>query len=269
MKVIKFTDYKIEKFLICIMFSLLFLLTNKVYAGTKCDNINYQNIKKINIVSPELEGGATNDGSGIYFELVKLIYNPVGITVKTSNAPFNRVNMLLTKNKIDASISFYSSKVAADNGLNYYKTPKRPINTERLTAIFKNNSSKWIFPDSLAGKRVAWMDGYNFEKGIPVDYEYQRISDQLQGLKLLQIGRIDYYLDNEYDIKRTIKKYNFDDKQYTMQPILENQLFVAFSKTQKSNKLMDLFDCRMDELRESGELQKLYYKWDIPMPPKE
>jgi ABC-type amino acid transport substrate-binding protein len=121
----------------------------------------------------------------------------------------------------------------------------------------------------LAGKRVAWMDGYNFEKGIPVDYEYQRISDQLQGLKLLQTGRIDYYLDNEYDIKRTIKKNNFDDKQYTMQPILENQLFVAFSKTQKSNKLMDLFDCRMDELRESGELEKLYYKWDIPMPPKD
>ena len=269
MQILKFTDCKNERFIICILLSVVFFSTNKIHASTNCDNINYNNVEKINIVSPELEGGANNDGSGIYFELIKLIYNPVGIIVKTSTAPFNRVNMLLTKNKIDASISFYSSEVASANGLNYYKTPKRPINTERLTAIFKNNSSKWIFPDSLAGKRVAWMDGYNFDKGIPVDYEYQRISDQLQGLKLLQRGRIDYYLDNEYDIKRTIKKYNFDEKQYTMQLILENQLFVAFSKKPKSNQIMDLFDCRMDELRESGELEKLYYKWDIPMPPKE
>ena len=54
-----------------------------------------------------------------------------------------------------------------------------------------------------------------------------------------------------------------------MQLILEYKLYVAFSKTQKSNKLIELFDCRMDELRESGELEKLYNKWEIPMPPKE
>lgn len=269
MQMLKLTDCKITKFFILTIFLLSFNFENTIHAGTRCDTTNYKNIKKINIVSPELEGGATNDGSGIYFELLKLIYSPVGIIVKTDIAPFIRVNMLLTKNKTDASVSFYSSEVALMNGLDYYKTPKRPINTERLTAIFKNNSDEWNFPNSLKGKRVAWMDGYSYEKGIPVDYEYQRITSQLQGLKLLQMGRIDYYLDNEFDIKRTIKESNFDAQQYSMQSILENKLYVAFSKTQKSNKLIELFDCRMDELRESGELEKLYNKWGIPMPPKE
>jgi len=269
MQMLKCTNCKIIKFYILIMFLLLFNFENKIHADTRCDNINYKNIKKINIVAPELENGATNEGSGIYFELLKLIYSPIGIIVKTEIAPFIRVNMLLTKNKIDASVSFYSAEVALLNGLDYFKTPKNPINTERLLAIFKNNSDEWNFPNSLKGKRVAWMDGYNFEKGIPVDYEYQRVTSQLQGLKLLEMGRIDYYIDNEFDIKRTIKKFNFDAQQYSMQLILEYKLYVAFSKTQKGNKLIKLFDCRMDELRESGELEKLYNKWDIPMPPKE
>lgn len=269
MQILKLTNCKIAKFSIFIIFLLLFIFENKLHANIRCDNIKYKNIKKINIVAPELEGGATNDGSGIYFELLKLIYSPLGIIVKTDIAPFIRVNMLLAKNKTDASVSFYSTEVAILNGLDYYKTPKSPINTERLTAIFKNNSDEWSFPNSLKGKRVAWMDGYNYEKGIPVNYEYQKITSQLQGLKLLQMGRIDYYLDNEFDIKRTIKESNFDTKQYSMQLILEYKLYVAFSKTQKSNKLIELFDCRMDELRESGELEKLYNKWEIPMPPKE
>jgi len=269
MQMLKFTYCKIAKFFIYIFFSFLCILVNTIRADTLCNTIDYKNIKKITIVAPELENGTTEEGSGIYFELLKLIYSPIGIITETGVAPFVRVKMLLTKNEIDASVSFYSSEVALANGLDYYQTPKRPINTERLIAIFKNNPNKWNFPDSLAGKRVAWMDGYDYQNGIPVNYEYQRITSQLQGLKLLQMGRIDYYLDNEYDIKRTIKKYNFDAQHYSMQLILENKLHVAFSKTQKGDKLIELFDCRMDELRESGELEKLYDKWDIPMPPKE
>jgi len=266
---LKFTYLNNEKPIIFSILLFIFAHTNNVSAGTGCENINYKNIKKVTVVSQELEGGATSDGSGVYFELIKLIYSPLGIVVETSIAPFIRLNMLLTQNKIDASVAFYSSDVAVANGLNYYITPKRPVNTERLTAIFKSNADAWVFPDSLAGKRVAWLDGYNYEKGIPVQYEYQRLSDQLQGLKLLQLGRIDYYIDNEYDIKRIIKKHNFDDSQYTMQLILENKLYISFSKTAKSKKLMDIFDCRMDELRKSGELEKLYRTWDIPLPPVE
>lgn len=266
---LKFTHGKNAQFFNYLIFLFFFFFVNTIHAETRCNSINYKNIKKITIVAPELEGGTTEEGSGIYFELLKLIYSPIGIVTETGVAPFVRVKMLLTTNEIDASVSFYPAEVALANGLDYYQTPKRAINTERLIAIFKNNSTKWNFPDSLTGKRVAWMDGYDFQNGIPVDYEYQRITSQLQGLKLLQMGRIDYYLDNEYDIKRTIKKYNFDAQHYSMQLILENKLHVAFSKTQKGNKLIELFDCRMDELRESGELEKLYDKWDIPLPPKE
>ena len=75
------------------------------------------------------------------------------------------------------------------------------------------------------------MDGYGFDKALSINYEYQRITSQLQGMKLLEIDRIDCYIDNEFDINHVIEKYHFDRRQYATQFIMEENLYVAFAQT--------------------------------------
>lgn len=83
------------------------------------------------------------------------------------------------------------------------------------------------------------------------------------------IGSTDYYIDNEYDINHVIEKYHFDRTQYTTQLILEKNLYVAFAKAKKSHKFIELFDCRMKALHQSGELLAIYNKWGISTPPEQ
>lgn len=248
---------------------VLSALAPSLQAETLCDHSNHEDIAEIRFVAPKLDGGAENDGTGAYFELLQAVYSPLGIAVKTDIAPFNRINMLLEQQKIDASAAYYSATTAREHGLDYYLTPQSPINLERLIAIHKPRVAPWLFPDSLINKRVAWVDGYGFDKALSISYEYQRVANQLQGMKLLEIDRIDYYIDNEYDINQVIEKYHFDRTKYAAQFIMEENLYVAFAKTKKSHKLIELFDCRMKALRQSGELQAIYNKWGIPTPPEQ
>src|SRR5690554_5285993 len=73
------------------------------YASTHADddiksvNFNRHDIKAISVVAPEWEGFTNKDGSGLYWELLRAIYEPVGITVKTANVPWNRAMKMVTK----------------------------------------------------------------------------------------------------------------------------------------------------------------------------
>lgn len=66
----------------------------------------------IDVVAQEWTGQTNADGSGLYFELLKKIYTPLGITVNTSIVPFDRAIMMLREKTSDASVGFYSAEDA-------------------------------------------------------------------------------------------------------------------------------------------------------------
>lgn len=48
--------------------------------------------------------------------------------------------------------------------------------------------------------------------------------------------------------------------------MLVKNLFVRFAKTEKSKKLIEIYDRRMKELIEKDSLRKLYEKWNAFYP---
>lgn len=237
-----------------------------LHAESVCKNTD-DNIQTISVAAPPLDQGNLDDSQNQYFEFINLIYKPVGIDVSMRMIPAIRINKLLKEKKIDAAFSYYSSDFAAATGVDFYLTPQKAINVERLVAICKKNMGEWRFPESLLGKRISWIPGYQFETILPITYEYQMISSQLQGLSLLELGRIDCYIDDEDDIGKLLAEYGIGLDHYAVHLILVNKLYLAFAKTPKSGALMSLFDCRMEEARQSGELASFYRRWDLPWPP--
>lgn len=71
-----------------------------------------EKLTSIDVVAQEWTGQTNADGSGLYFELLKKIYTPVGITVNTSIVPFDRAVMMLRQKCADASVGFYSAEDA-------------------------------------------------------------------------------------------------------------------------------------------------------------
>lgn len=137
-------------------------------------------------------------------------------------------------------------------------------------AIFKKGSvTQWQYPQSLANRKVAWLQGYTFEKNIQTDMVYQPVSGHKQAWELLGMGRIDFYLESEVDATTSALENGVDLGEYQFETLWINNLYVPFSKTAKGQQLMEIFDHRMEELKKSGELPKLYKKWGRDIPPNQ
>ncbi len=224
----------------------------------------FADVKEILVVCSEWNNYTNKDGTGAYWEILKSVYEPVGIKVKTMTMPWKRAVSKTKSKKVDAIVGVYYEANATD-----FLYPKWHISVEDpVVAIFKKgNITNWhsLGIKSLEGKKVVWIRGYDFNlnllKGIGAFK--QEITKISQGLKLIERGRADVFLDYETDIKHEAMNLNFNlDKDYEIKEAkIGNKLYVAFAKTEKSKDLIGIFDNKMALLSKTGEIEKIYVKW--------
>ncbi len=241
-----------KKFLI-----LLFVLTgfSPVFA---------ENISSISAVCDEWNNYTNKDGTGAYWEIIKTIYEPVGIKVKTMTMPWKRALYTVKYNKADALVGDYFQKKSTD-----YLYPNWHISVEDpVIAVFKKEKIKnWDNKgtQSLEGKKVVWIRGYDFDKIFlgKINVIKHEVSSVQQGLRLINFGRDDIFLDYESHIRHAAKKLNFNlDDDFEIKIAKPGEkLYVVFPKSEKSKKLIKIFDSRMSLLAEKKEIEKIYAKW--------
>ncbi|MCP3944098.1 MAG: hypothetical protein GY710_21830 [Desulfobacteraceae bacterium] len=110
------------RILLILMFTLMGF--SPVFAG---------NIYSIYVVCDEWKDYTNKDGTGAYWEIVKSVYEPVGIKVKTKVMPWKRVKHIVRHKDADALIGDYYEADAKD-----YLYPKWHISVEDpVVAVFK------------------------------------------------------------------------------------------------------------------------------------
>ncbi|MCP4671759.1 MAG: transporter substrate-binding domain-containing protein [Desulfobacula sp.] len=223
-------------------------------------------IKTIHVVCDEWEGYTNKDGTGAYWEVVKAVYEPLGIKVKTMVMPWKRAEMTVANKMADALLGAYYYKYKEGKE---YLYPKWHISIEDpVIAVFKKGTIKdWESKGikSLAGKRVVWIRGYDFDKTLlnGIRVKKHEINRHIQGLSMVDRGRMDVFLDYKYDTAPVAKKNGIDlDKHFEIKLAkLGDKLFVAFAITERSEKLIKIFDERITKLANSGKIAKIYLKW--------
>ncbi len=82
---------------------------------------------------------------------------------------------------------------------------------------------------------------------------------------MVEYGRVDAFVDYETSIKSVAQKNGIElGKEYRIKVIKPgNKLFVAFSNSERSKKFIEIFDRRMTQLAETGEIDKIYIKWRL------
>lgn len=195
--------------------------------------------------------GQTNpDGTGTYFSLLREVFAQDKLTLQYQVIPWKRAQTLVQQKdpSADAIIGEY---LYPDKDYIY---PRWHFDLDaNLVASYRANQP-WNGAASLAGKRVAWIRGYDLQPWIPGTYQVTEVDTLDQGLKMLQAGRIDYLVD--YDYNMTLL-----GAEYAMSVIIQRKkIYIAFANTPKGKALATTFDNRMDALLKSGQLDALYNK---------
>jgi len=159
-------------------------------------------IKTIHIVTPPWPDQTNKDGTGLFFDIVRKVYEPVGIKMKYEIVPWKRAEKMIGSNKADAMVDVLR--------INAVITPKHPMNVIPEYVVFKKErGKKWEGIKSLELGRTAWFRGYDLHKtphlkGIKL--KWIEIDQYATAWKMLEKERIDFYIDVLMDIEKYVKK---------------------------------------------------------------
>ena len=238
------------------MLPILILLAGWVHASG--------NVSSIQIVSPSWKNVTNGDGTGLYFDILRAVYRPFRIKVVHKIVPWKRAVKMLEYREADALPGGYF----IPNGEREALFPNYPIGHEVLCVLSKTGSlPRWDGQRSLAGKTVVWIRDYNYHKYLDVDVHWREIDSEKQGWKLVDSGRVDFYMENLNFLNKHIRGRAVDKSGYEIHVVYKRTLFLRFANTDRSKRLIGLYDSRMPVLLENGSIERLFEKWGFPFTP--
>ena len=229
-------------------FSILFLFTLHLHA---------QSISQILVVSEVWEDCTNEDGSGLYYDILRAVYEPEGIGVTTKAVPYVRSTVMVQTGKADVVVGSYIDEIG---NVTY---PEKYFDADDVSAMFlKRNESSWTGESGLRDKKCSYIRGYEMNEYIDVPIQVYEVDDREAALKMLSAGRIDYFLDNYAELETALEENPSYNGQVTIESIKNLYLYMGFQNNASGKKLAEIWDTRIEEMKSSGELYQIYDEWD-------
>lgn len=209
----------------------------------------------LRLVTPIWKNFTQADGSGFYFELMRLIYHPVNISVEYEIMPWARSLLILEQQQADAIVGSYL--IDAEK----FHFPDNPIWLDVSAVAFKTDKVDWQGVSSMKNKVVAWIRGYSYDDFIDINISTLELIDNKQAWEMLSLDRIDFYMDSITDLKIYLNSNNLSGNDYTIEKVLTKPMYIRFALTEKGKNLAEIYDKRLPDIVANGELKALYQKW--------
>ncbi|WP_179953181.1 substrate-binding periplasmic protein [Desulfobotulus mexicanus] len=217
----------------------------------------------IHIATPEWEGQTTKDGSGLFFDMLRKIYQPHGIEISWEIASWKRSIQLVAEGHADAIPTVWRDD-AEEAGL---RLPQMPLYIEYTSAVFKKERfPDWQGADSLKGRSAVWIKGYSYDKDTPLEslnLQWAEVSNPEIMWRMLAADRVDVIIDARMDVEHYMNTHMVDTVIFRTEPLWGHKAYLGFSDRASSEKLMKIFDERIADMLASGELAGLHKKWKM------
>ncbi|MEW6288894.1 MAG: transporter substrate-binding domain-containing protein [Thermodesulfobacteriota bacterium] len=213
--------------------------------------------KEILFASEEWTDATNRDGTGLYWDIFRAVYEPAGVKVNFIIRSYEGSINLVTTNKADAVVGSYKDEI---KGMLYSNDA---FDADSIVALFKKGTaSNWQGKESLKGKTVAYVKGYSIAQYLGVPVEQKEFDTRENILQVLDKGRVDFYLENEDDLDHVLELGIVDKNKFQKEPVMDLGLYLAFPNNDKGKALKAIFDEAYPKLKASGEIQKLLTKWN-------
>ena len=107
---------------------------------------------EIILASEEWANATNRDGTGLYWDIFRAVYEPVGIKTKFIIRSYKGSVSLVKKNKADAAVGIYPEEIKGALFSKY------PFVKDYVLVLFKKNKlSQWNGQETLKNKKVGWI----------------------------------------------------------------------------------------------------------------
>ncbi|WP_263146587.1 transporter substrate-binding domain-containing protein [Pseudomonas sp. RIT-PI-AD] len=213
--------------------------------------------ERVRLVSDEWPGYAERDGSGLAWEIMRLVFEPAGMRIDHRTEPYTRGVGLVQRGEADGWLGSYRGE-----GFEKVIYPQRTYGIDPVAALGLASAPA---PDLSALKRyrLAWMRGYGYQRYLPDVGGYQEVQRRVGILEMLERGRADYYIDARPEILDMLAK-SPEPQRYRITDLRGIPLYPGFADTGLGRALAALYDRRMEAILADGSLRALYARWNQP-----
>ncbi len=213
--------------------------------------------QEIIVVSEERPNAINRDGTGLYCDILRAVYESLGIKTRMVLRSYDGSVSLVKQHKADAAVGLYPD---ATSGTVFSKYPF--VKDAVLVLFKKDKSGQWEGQQTLKNQRVGWISGCAYNEYLEVPVTGKEFHSRETMLRWLDEDRIDFYMDSRKDVEAVLNKGIIDVTQYTVETVLELERYLVFADSLKGNRLKRIFDRRFPYLVQTGEIEKLHDKWN-------
>ncbi len=214
---------------------------------------------EIRLASEVWEAHTQADGSGLAWDVLRLVFEPVGVKLVIQSVPYTRSIGLVQRGEADAWVGSYRNEV--DEGVFY---PRRHYDADQVSALGLVGQTPPTLA-SLGEHRLVWMRGYEYQRYLPNVRRYQEIQRRSGILAMLERDHADFYIDARDEVEEVLAGAG-DPSRYRITDLTRLPLYLGFADNPRGRALAELYDRRLELLIERGSLRPLFSRWRQPYP---
>lgn len=236
-----------------------YCLISLLFFSTYCLPYQKEVERPIRWVTDSWPNYTDEDGSGLYHELIRSIFNREQ-EFNVQYAPWLRALELVKSGNADFT-------GAMPLNANYVMSQHVVLNQPVSVLIKKTNITRVNLPN-LPTMVGVWRSGYRNEllsedlkslvNGVPTE-------SADSGFNLVRHNRVDYFIDIRTILATHLAK-QIDKSEFALVDLNSVNLYMAFSKSERGQQIAKLFDERFSELKKSGKLAEIYSKYQQTLP---
>ena len=217
-------------------------------ASTSADDIS-----EVVIFTQEWEGDTNADMTGIYWETLRAVFEPIGIELKVTFMPYNVSIIRVKAAECDMALSSYMNEYPE---LLY---PDWPQEIEEVYALH-GKSTRYRDQNSFVGKKSAWINDYHYEQFLPAGIDFTEVRSVALGLRMLERDRIDFFLDYDESIRSAAEETGVDLTGFVFSRVtkLAKRVYPMFRNNDRGRALVEIYDRRMAVLHKDGTLDRIF-----------
>ncbi len=156
---------------------------------------------EIILASEEWANATNRDGTGLYWDIFRAVYEPVGIKIKFIIRSYKGSVSLVKKNQADAAVGIYPEEIKGALFSKY------PFVKDYVLVLFKKNKlSQWNGQETLKNKKVGWIKGYSYDDYLEVPVIKKEFNRRESILRRLDKDRLDFFMDTRNDVESVLNK---------------------------------------------------------------
>jgi len=145
---------------------------------------------EIILASEEWANATNKDGTGLYWDIFRAVYEPMGYKTKFVIRSYKGSVSLVKKNQVDAAVGIHPEKIQGALSSKY------PFIKDYLLVLFKKNRlNHWNGQETLKNRKIGWIKAYSYDDYLEVPVIKKEFSKRENILHRLDKDQIDFFMD--------------------------------------------------------------------------